>query len=238
MTESHDRLKASYGAVAKRTWEHRDFLTENLESSRSLFEASSLKSWAPVPVEVDVYAFLSGLPFEAALVESLQSVQQDIASILDKTLHYWVKPENLGIEYCVFKWPDEVLPNGAIETINAVVSEMDFTEYKLDIGGVQVNPDGCVVARGFDEDDRLFKIRQFFKDKVPFLPERQSGWAHIPLGRILEPVGEEKFRLLNEFFASRTDKLISSTKIQTAHLIHENRWYMEERDCLTTVRLG
>ena len=236
MSETHESLKTSYGAVSSQTWEHEDFQVENLRSSRSLFETFSLKARAPVPVEVDVYAFLSGLPFEVAFVEGLQAIQRDISHVLGETLHYWVKPENFGIEYCVFKWPDDVLPEGAIETINSAISEIEFAGYILNIDGFQLNPDGCVVARGFDEDDRLFKIRQFFKDKIPFLPKRQSGWAHIPLGRILEPVGEEKFSLLKEFFRSQADGTMFSTRISKAHLIHENRWYMEERNCLKTVR--
>ena len=54
----------------------------------------------------------------------------------------------------------------------------------------------------------------------------------MPLGRILEPLGAERFANLARLVATFTDKLIASTEVQSMKFIHETRWYMEEKIAL------
>jgi len=225
-------LKAAYNKVGADTWLCDDFLTSNLKRSRLLFEPQSLKSLNPRPKSVDVNALLSGLPFQENVINGLLTVQQDISEILNNTLHYWVKPQNLGIEYCVFKWPDGSWKSEWHPLIKDAISEIEQLAYILDIRGVQVNPDGCVVARGYDCNRSLFRIREHMQKTLSFLPERQSGWAHIPLGRILEPVGKRRFKKLNAYFHEKANSHITTVEIDRVHYVNETRWYMEERTTL------
>nr|MBI1232833.1 hypothetical protein [Cytophagales bacterium] len=230
-------LESSYRAVGDLTWVHKDFLIHNLKSSRNLFTEESLRNRQPQPKALEVYALLSGLPFPKDFIQPLVDVQRSISAILGGALHYWVKPVNLAVEHCVFKWPDDIWQEQHRDSIEMVLESMNMPSFSFRIGGIQVNSDGCVVAKGFDEGDVIFKIRNRLKQSLPFLPAKQSGWAHVPLGRILEPINEDNFAKLKNLMQILRAKDIASTEISSLNLIHEKRWYMEERTTLATYSL-
>lgn len=231
-------LAESYKCIGDQTWLANDFMVSNLASSRQLYEVESLQSSNPRPKSLEVYALLSGLPFAEDLIDALQDIQLSITEIIGNTSsYYWVQPQNLGLEYCVFKWPDEAWHATWSTLIEQAISQIDLPAYQFDIRGVQINPDGCVVARGFDHEKTLFNIREHMKAELPFLPARQSTWAHIPLGRILQPVGTARFDKLATFIQSLESKAIASTEIDTLRFIRETRWYMEEHETLSTYSL-
>ncbi|MEO8464192.1 MAG: hypothetical protein ABI640_02545 [Gammaproteobacteria bacterium] len=209
-----------------------DFNEANLDRSRNLFTPESLAARSPRPKQLEVLALLSGLPFRAEFTDKLVEVQRAISGVLGERLHYWVAPENLGVEYCVFKWPTGTWDAAWSDAVKEVLVSTREPSFRFDIGGVQVNPDGCVVARGFDEGSVLFRIRARMRANIAFLPTNQSGWAHVPLGRILEPLGAEKFANLARLVATLSDRPIASTQIRSLKFIHETRWYMEEKAVL------
>ena len=223
------KLMDSYDEVGCSTWSTEDFLESNLEVSRKLFTPESLNNRRPRPEKLEVYALLSGLSFEVNFTEKLVEVQRQISEILDDFLHYWVEPANFGVEYCVFKWPTDTWNEKWIETIKDVLASIGQASFHFNIGGVQINPDGCVVAKGFDEGAAIFQIRNQMKEKIPFLPAKQSGWAHVPLGRILEPIGAERFEKLAELINGFSDSPIATTEIKSLKFVHETRWYMEQK---------
>ena len=226
------RLKKAYKMVGERTWLNRDFSISNLESSRDLFLPESLTLRIPRPKALEVYALLSGLSFQQEFCKKLTSVQMQIAEVLGGCLHYWVLPNNLGVEYCVFKWPAEEWNEHNLSFIKKYLSSSSTQSFKFHIVGIQINPDGCVVAKGYDEGAQIFRLRALLKKGVPFLPERQSAWAHIPLGRILEPLGVEGFQRLKRLIYEISETPICSVNIDIIKIIHETRWYMEERNTL------
>lgn len=232
------RLTAAYGEVADRTWKHADFLADNLDASRNLFTPESLAARSPVPKALEVYALLSGLPFSGSFTESLVAVQQRISVVLGDRLRYWVAPANLGVEYCVFKWPTDDWREDRMGVIKGVLDGMRQPAFRFSIRGVQVNPDGCVVARGYDEGAVLFQVREAAKREIPFLPSRQSGWAHVPLGRILEPLGAERFLELSRLMRELSGAFIAETEVESLKFVHETRWYMEEKSILAEYELG
>jgi hypothetical protein len=231
-------LERAYREVGDHTWSTEDFLESNLEVSRNLFTAESLISRRPRPRELEVFALLSGLPFNGDFTDKLVGAQQQISAVLGERLHYWVAPENLGVEYCVFKWPAESWNAEWLGIIQEILASIRRPSYRFSILGVQVNPDGCVVAKGFDEDGVLFQIREQLKAEIPFLPAKQSGWAHVPLGRILEPPGVARFAKLAHLIRTISDLPIATTEINSMKLIHETRWYMEERTILAEYPLA
>lgn len=223
------KLKEAYNAVGDRTWLERDFAEQNLKDSRNLFTPESLRARNPRPKGLEVYALLSGLPFSVDFIDKLVAVQKRISEIIREGLHYWVAPQNLGVEYCVFKWPVDSLDDSQLDIIQNTLAAIRPKAFRFHIHGVQINPDGCVVAKGFDENAQLFRVRRQLKADIPILPKKQSQWAHVPLGRILEPLGTERFSELAELMSEMSDMPIASTKIDTMKLVHETRWYMEER---------
>ena len=232
------QLREAYRAVGDRTWLAEDFDSNNLEVSRNLYTPESLQARAPEPKALEVYALLSGLPFAEDFTGQLVSVQRQISEVLGDCLHYWVAPQNLGVEYCVFKWPDDQWQEQWQDVVQKTLASMRPQAFQFHINGVQINPDGCVVARGFDDNAGLFKLRAQLKQDIEFLPEKQSGWAHVPLGRILEPLGAERFGRLARLMESLSDRSIATTTITNVKFIHETQWYMERRTTLAEYSLA
>jgi hypothetical protein len=230
-------LRKSYDEVGLKTWLDNDFIVSNLTKSIDLFTEDSILLREPVPKNLEVYALLSGLSFKDDIVNALVSVQQQISDILGSCLHYYVLPENFGVEYCVFKWPDGNWDESWADPIKQRVALLKIPSYKYTIRGIQINPDGCIVAKGYDEGGAIFTCRETLKKNLSFLPARQSGWSHVPIGRILEPIGVTKFEKLKLLIDKLTDTYIVSEKIETLKLIHEKQWYMERRTTLAEFHL-
>jgi len=237
-SEHADRLARAYREVGERTWAGTDFLEAHLASSRELYTPESLLARQPRPKALEVFALLAGLPFEPEFVQPLVGVQRSIGEVLGERLHYWVAPANLGVEYCVFKWPMESWSPERLDAVHTVLGTISRPAFRFQIGGIQINPDGCVVAKGFDEAATLFEIRAHVRSGLPSLPQRQSGWAHVPLGRILEPLGAARFAELARMMGTLADRHIATTRIRSMKLVHETRWYMEERTILKEYSLG
>ena len=221
-------LNESYDRVGQETWKNKDFNSSSLEVSRSLFTEDSLIKRNPKPKNLEVYALLSGLPFDGGFSRELVKVQKEIDQLLDGSLRYWVLQENLGLEYCVFKWPEYDWNKEWEWQIYNNLPRLN-KPFRFVVFGIQINPDGCIIAKGFDEGEVIFKLRKKIKDRLDFLPDRQSSWAHIPLGRILEPIGEYKFSKLAKLCKELSSIYIASCEIKTLKFVHETQWYMEER---------
>ena len=224
----------SYKEVGNQTWKNNDFVESSLKISKDFFTEESLLLRKPKPKKLDVYALLSGVSFPEELTEKLSNIQKSIDIILGDCLHYWVAPLNFGMEYAVFKWPGDSWDEAWLPLILKEIDLIDKSSFQLNIHGIQINSDGCVLAKGYDETGMIFKIREHLKSNLEFLPKKQSGWAHIPMGRILEPLGTSKFLELKNLINELDNFLICSAKVNSVKLIHETRWYMEERSTLST----
>jgi hypothetical protein len=236
ISHSYDLARA-YHAVGDRTWDTEDFVPSSLARSRDLFTDLSLIEGKPIPKALEVLPLVSGLPFAPGFVGNLTEVQRGITSVLGDRLHYWVAPHNLAVEYCVFKWPGDPWDPERVDCVRQLLGSVRHQSFEFEVRGIQVNPDGCVVAKGFDERGGIFRVREDMKARVPFLPERQSGWSHVPLGRILEPLGHDSFAALRTLIDSISDRLIASTHIGSMKLVHEEQWYMEQRSVLAEYAL-
>ncbi len=240
MQIKNSALKNSYNKVGNLTWVHDDFLKENISKSRSLFETLSLNSKSPQPKKFNVIGLLSGLPFPLNIQNMLVKVQADIKDIIGNEQIYFVEPPNLGIEYYVFKWPnDQDLTKNMLNLSKKIFNEIvaRHKAFSIEVKGIQINPDGCIIAKGFPYENDFFEIRDFVKNTFNYASsQNQSNWMHIPLGRILNPVGVRKFKLLRQYITSMND-FSFYLKISSIHLIHEKRWYMTEKDYILSSEL-
>ena len=217
-----------YQKVGRRTWVEKDFTRSNLASSNALFTEDSLKKRSPVPKDLTVVALVAGLSFDQQTTGNLNKFQVDITAILGSKLYYWVRTENFGLEYFVFKWPEDYLASDRIIEISQFVGDYDFKPFSLFVSGFQINPDGCVLATGYDLDGNMHWTRSQLRERFPWAPVRQSRWFHIPLGRILEPVGQDAFLRLREL-AEASARTSFDVPISKLLLVEEQRWYMEKR---------
>ena len=86
MSEHFLFLEEAYKKVGLETWAYEDFQESSLKSSRSLFTEASLTTSLPIPKKLEVYALLSGLPFESNFSKELVKIQQEIDEILSKLI--------------------------------------------------------------------------------------------------------------------------------------------------------
>ena len=77
--------------------------------------------------------------------------------------------------------------------------------------------------------EKIQNIRSEIISKLKFIPKKQSNWAHIPIGRILEPISGSQFSQLKKMVSKLSKIKISSEKIDRLNFVHETRWYMEEK---------
>ena len=230
-------LEQKYSEVGNATWSRGDFDLAKIQNSRDFFTEKSLEDRFPVTKSLEVLALLSGLPFEQLFCDDLLQVQEVLQKILNNTLVYWVKPQNLAVEHCVFKWPTDKWDDCKQKLVHQEISKIQYNSFDFHIDGIQINPDGCVIAKGFDENMTIIKIREQLKRKLDFMPIKQSNWAHVPLGRILENVDKEKFSKLRQFIETNSTRRIAETHIDSLKFIHEKQWYMERRSTLLDYKL-
>ena len=164
------------------------------------------------------------------------SIQKRINKIIGSHNHYWVKKNNFGLEYCVFKWPEQKLKRAQLKKILGFISNLKFKNFSILFDGCQLNPDGCIVIRGYDITNDITNLRKLIRRKISFLPKKQSKWFHIPIGRILEPINEEQFFKLKKFFEKNSRGWKHYEKINSIKLIHECQWYMEKRKTLIHIK--
>jgi hypothetical protein len=236
MDSIFDNLRAQYDRVGDLTWLENDFLDKWQLSSKALFDYKFLKNENLYPKHLEVYALLSGIEFSKKMQEVVLQLQEDLDSILDSTVRYWVKPQNLGVEYCVFKWPEDNIDEELLSSAFALLNEIEFKPFNFYIGGVQINRDGCVVLKGYDENNSVFNVRNQIRSNLKNLPTKQSSWAHVPIGRILENVGHTKFQKLKNFIKLKKNVLIHTEKITELKLVHETQWYMEKHKILKIIK--
>ncbi len=229
-------LQQSYDLEGKKIFNINSLSSKSLQNSINLFDGKSLIIKKPKPIDVKVYTLVSGLSFSASLIKELEKIKNEIEIILNETLHYWVKPENLGVEYCVFKWPDDTWNENWLNQIISFINSKEYESFELKISGIQLHTDGCIIAKGYD-NGKIRNIRNDLISNLQFIPSRQSNWAHIPLGRILEPVKGKVFDKLKKTMKQLSDKHINIEKIIDQKLIYETRWYMEKKEILYQKKL-
>ncbi len=232
----NNRLIESYEEVFSRTQFLNAFDPILQERSKDLFNYS-MESGTYVPKFLEVKALLGGLQFSSVLQDYVADVQVRIDKIIRSSDRYWVKGRNLAVEYLVTKWPeqhslDSIKESAFLERLRSY----HLPKYFLEVKGFQVNPDGCVVLRGLDFGN-ILETRKRLTAEFEWLPSRQSGWAHIPIGRILckidPPTCSELIQECRRSHAAHGLK----EPIEHLHYVHERQWYMETREILKSISL-
>ena len=212
------KLNQSYEKVSNLSSGLKDFDQKNLIASQKLFKKVSKD---PSPIDVEVLAILSGISFEKNFIEFITPIMASIRDILYLKNFYLVKPENLGVEYAVVKWPEDDLDAKLLKQAKEVVHSSELNKFKLKVYGMQLHIDGCIILKCIDENESIFKFRNYLRENTDNLPVKQSNWVHIPLGRILSPIGEEAMSSLKDFILNCESTLNYDIEIDALHLVKE-----------------
>jgi hypothetical protein len=230
------KLESSYSEVFRKTQASKCFDEVLLSQSRSLFDVNHSGDIF-TPKHLEVNALVGGLEFSNKLKELAMAVQRKVDEIIQTNQRYWVHPCNLGIEYIVTKWPEQPPLSNDIELdFISKLKLLNLEQFLLKIKGYQINPDGCLVLRGY-EGGHIFQTRDSLREKLAWLPSRQSGWAHIPLGRILCNVSPATHQKLVSECEKSFDSLFHEESICDIHYVHEKQWYMEKHSKVETIKL-
>lgn len=233
----NDRLIESYEEVFQRTQLLNAFDPILQEQSRELFDYE-MDSGTYTPKFLEVKALLGGLQFSSNLQDYAADIQVRIDNIIGANDRYWVRGSNLGVEYLVTKWPEQQSPDSGDECdFLDRIGSYHLPKYILEVKGFQVNPDGCVVLRGLDSGN-ILETRKRLAAEFEWLPSRQSGWAHIPIGRILGRIDPSTCsELIAECRKSHAEDGLREP-IEHLHYVHEKQWYMETREILKSISLS
>ncbi len=224
MNTKNDLIK-SYWKVYEAFLKKDQISINDIKNSIDIFE----KYPKIIPKKFEVIAIVSGLPFEIKFQKNIIKIQSEIRNILGKTLHYFVKPDNLAVEYLVIKWPNDKYDLKTILDIKTFLEDAKFKKFYFEIKGVQIHSDGCIVLQGFSENMEINKYRKKIITNFPNLPKKQSEWSHIPIGRFVEPLNIVDKRKINHSLKEINSNFTNfRTEINSFHLVHEHRWYMEE----------
>ncbi len=230
-------LSKSYDAVGNIINEREDFKESELKSSVSLFEKYSLELNNPTPRNVDVFAILSGISFEKSFLRLVENIHSRLRKILENKIFYLVKPENLGVEYAILKWPSDTMDPTILDKSIELLREYNASKYYLNVFGIQLHTDGCIILKCIDEKRTIFSLRKSLIENLDNIPKKQSNWSHIPLGRVLAPVGKENMSKFKILIAEINNELNHDILIDSLHIVHERKWYMEIKDYLYTKKL-
>ena len=228
LTERYEAIKTSFQRLS-------DFSAEDLESSRALFETST---FIPTPRRFDVWTCICGLPVSYALTTRLRALVGSVQALLPPgTRTYWVDPRNYHCEILVIKRPDEEVPEPWLRETATILDRVSAVQppFVIVYEGLVITPDGTVIAQGYGQLDEL---RSRLRASVPVASPRQSNLAHISLGRILDPIGQPQFAVLQAFVKASQGEPCGTLWVDTVKYVHERQWYMEDRDVVGTFRLG
>ena len=207
---------------------------EHISYSREYFKQTSLVLRDPIPLNLDVYCVVAGLPFEINFINFLKNLKKNLSSILDNSLHYLVKDSCHALELLVTKWPNDILRENINKDIINYFKKKPFSPINIKTNGIQVHDDGCIILRCIDENSKLRLLRKDIVSKIDLLPKKQSNWVHIPLGRILEPLNFKQTKLLKNFCIKSQNSNVYKTTINKFHFVHEQQWYQTQINYLST----
>ena len=232
------KLFKSYEKVSSEFKKNLKFDESLLKKSREIFNIDNKNNIAS-PKELEVIALLGGLPFSDKLQKSILLVQNKLREILKSNLFYMVKKENLGVELLVLKWPQDNRNFELEKKIIIYLDNLNLKEFELFFDGIQIHNDGCIILRGFDVNNKFIDLRRNIYSNFPDIPEKQSNWVHIPIGRILNQVSQEVYFKLSNLvdYTQNNNESFPSQKIKNIKLIYETKWYMEQRCTIQTWNL-
>lgn len=233
----HQFLEKSYQLVGSKINDIKDFNPDDLKGSRSLFNTKQANQKIFNPISVNVFAVLSGISFSEEFLQLIEKIQSNIKNIILDKDFYFVEPKNLGVEFAILKWPDDTLPTNSIEEATSILQDLNLKSFLLNIFGIQIHIDGCIILKCYDEDRSLFVVREKLLSGIKDIPSKQSNWAHIPLGRVLEPIGQSKMAQLKRLIQEIDVELDYKLLIDSIHLVHEKQWYMKDKDYIFTKEL-
>lgn len=230
-----ETLEKRYQAIQDNFETLSDFSEKSLKTSRQLFTCERDRI---VPKSFDVWTILVGLPLPNLLTESFNQLCDRVSQILPTHCRlYQVWPQNYHWEVFIIQRPPEQISLADLKNTSQIVQSVlsQIPPFSIAYRGFLITPDGTILVKGYATCDRL---RQQLREQLPWASVQQSQLVHISLGRILDPVGYQNFRLLKTLVQNALNEDYGEMIVQQVKYVHESRWYMEKQEIITEIPLG
>lgn len=228
-------LESRYQQIRQKLDALSDFPNAEQAKSRALFD---LEDRAVRPRRFEVWTCLAGLPLPHTLTQQFPEITQQVQSLLPAHVRFYpVIPHNYHWEVFIIKRPTEEISWEQLTKAGDILTEIFSQEssFKIFYQGFLVTSDGTVLVQGTGELDLL---RQKLREEIPFASPQQSQLGHISLGRILDPLGAEKFAKLKHLVRESQHQVYGEWEIKEVKYVHERQWYMEDRKIIATLPLN
>lgn len=232
-----------YKMIWEKTRQNGDLSADQVEKSRFYFNFDKT-SGAPVPKVFDTYGVVALMPMSAETQTTLTHTWDYILKNLQQPLAYAVEPDKRHVELILFSRPEETFPEAAIH--RAVDKSYESLranpphKFRAVFCHPFITPDGTVVIPGYPEpataiDDFRTSVRMAVGENIP---NRQSQWFHISLGRILEPLSSERMLSAFDDMQENWGKPLAELLIDKVMWTHEQQWYMLQKTILHELELA
>jgi len=222
-------IEAQYQEIKSRVEHLTEFPQEEQQKSRDLFD---IKEKIVVPRHFEVWTVLVGLPVPTPLTTQFQELSDLIYSIVAPNARmYRVIPQNYHWELFIIKRPDEEVSQENLQIAANILRRVlaSYPPFRIEYRGFRVTQDGTIITKGYgDFDDLRLKLRK----EIPFASPMQSDLGHISLGRIIDPVGKERFLAIKSLMQQYEETTLGEMWVREAKYVHETQWYMESREVI------
>ncbi len=227
-------LDQRYGKIIHKFVSQSDFEGKDIEKSRALFDFEREKI---IPRRFEVWTCLVGLPMPDDLTIRFHQIVRNVRRIIPaNTPFFAVQQQNYHWEVFIIKRPAEQVSAEDIRNTPQILHEV-FSEqapFPVVYRGFAITNEGVVMAKGYGQFDDL---REKLTRRIPFASSYQSNLGHVSLGRILRPVGRDKFAQLKKAVADSTNDYYGELSVQNIKFVHESQWYMEDQEVISDVQL-
>jgi len=230
-------LKQKYRAVWETTLRNKQLTSDDVSGSKFFFEFNS--DGTPVPKHFNTYGIVCCLPFPEFFQKILDDYCKKILTLVGNPVAYCVKPENKHVEIFLFQRPEELFSHKQIQ--DGIKSSLflgkNITSFKIYFCYPFITPDGTIVVPGFEDKAVIEEFRLKLREKLFAYPKKQSQWLHTSLGRILEPLDENRMAPLLHDMEAHWGEVIGEVTVNSLLWTWEKQWYMVEKEILATLKI-
>jgi hypothetical protein len=229
-------LEKKYRASWEKTLQNRQIAEKDVSESKFFFEITNS---SPVPKHFDTYGIVCCLPFPEHFKNILEEHWKCFLKLLSNPVSYGVEPQNRHVEIFLFQRPEEISkPEDVKLNIEKSLSiGQQVPVFKIYFCYPFITPDGTIVVPGFNDSGTIEEFRSKLRESLSAYPKKQSQWLHTSLGRILQPLDENRLKPLLKLMESHWGQVIGEVTVDKLLWTKEKQWYMVDKEILSTLNI-
>jgi len=240
--EHPDILKAKYVELFRATKAKQDFESSELMPDTFYNREGSLKRGEAAAI----HAYVRNMENNRDLLNGIRAAREELSEILGEGDAAWIRDEELHVNVFSLhrpftRLPAEIRSPESIGEAMRIVAEAEA--FDVTFTGISITPTGTIIATGLvDEGEgNLTAIRDRLRRLFPadrFKDAFRQNIIHVSLGRILQPLGEEKFKkLIQKIETLRNEELARVSIREISYIVARGPIAEEKVTILATQEL-